>query len=174
MMRIAGLMIAAGVVASAAGCGASSRTMARFDRYGDVDKQAVATPRVAAVAEVKVYYGMAPEGFSLRDNELKAEAGYDHQILGPVVVYWNEHGPTCNEEPELTKRDVIAQLRTTAYQQGGNAVIYALSEIPDDPDKDLCWEVEGSKWPLGRGWVVVAGARTPAPATPAGAPPATP
>jgi hypothetical protein len=171
MMRTVGLMMAC-VLASAAGCrGSDQRTLGRFDGYGDIDKQPLATPRVATAEDIKVFYGTAPEGFSLRDNELKVEGGFDHQILGTIVVQWNEDGKRCDWPPLFTKRDVIAQMRVSAHQQGGTAVIYAHSAIPDSPDPDaICSGIAENKASLGNGWVVVLGGPTKAPAAAPAAP----
>ena len=180
MTRMVGLVMAVCAIGSAAGCGSSSRTVAHFDGYGDIDRQPLATPRVATPEQVKVYYRAAPEGFSLHDSVLEVEAGFDHQILGSIVVRWNDEGPPCSEPPPFTKYDVFAQMRATAHQLGGTAVIYARSAVPDNPDEDeLCTWIEWNSPALGNAWVVVLGgpneaapaATPPLPQAPAAAPP---
>ena len=134
----------------------------RFDNYGDVDAHAASGPAVASPDQVKVFYGTAPAGFTLRENELKVEPGFNHRIVGTVHAVWN--AGAC-WEGEFTKKDVIAVLRSTAQQAGGNAVIYATSAVSDSTEH-VCDEIQGKGGDFGSGWVVVVDPNAaPAPAT---------
>jgi hypothetical protein len=170
-MKLVPALLAAGAALLAA-CSAPLQVRGRFDTYGDVDAGGSA-PAVSA-EPVKVYYGTAPAGFTLRDNELKVEDGFAHRILGTVRVVWDagncDHGG-------FSKKDVVEAMRRTAKERGGNAVIYASSHISDEP-RYVCGEVWG-KDDYGGGWVVVLAetapaAPVPAPAPAAAAAPATP
>jgi hypothetical protein len=167
-MKLVPALLAAGAALLAA-CSAPLQVRGRFDTYGDVDAGGSA-PAVSA-EPVKVYYGTAPAGFTLRDNELKVEDGFAHRILGTVRVVWDKGN--C-DQGSFSKKDVVEAMRRTARERGGNAVIYASSHISDEP-RYVCGEIWG-KDDYGGGWVVVlAATAAPVPA-PAAAPavPATP
>jgi hypothetical protein len=136
------------LVCALAACG-STRT--RFDAYGRVGGGATSGPRAPSVDAVEVYYGTAPDGFSLRDNELTVEPGYDHRILGVAQVI--AEGPCTSSEIDKVK--VLEQLQRSAYDHGGTAVIYAHSNVSDTPvPSQRCEEIKG-KDNVGSGWVVV-------------------
>jgi hypothetical protein len=139
------LLLATGLSA----CAMTMRT--RFDRYGNVDSQEEPRQAVATPADVEVFYGTSPGGFSLRDNELKVEAGYHHRILGTAVVV--QAGGKCGKG-DAAKKDVIDQLRQAAFERGGNAVIYAISYLSDEPVDEDC-KVVRARGSLGSGWVVL-------------------
>jgi hypothetical protein len=161
------LLAASAALALAALAGCATPLRSRFDGYGNVDVASRAAPSVGAAAQVQVFYGTAPAGFSLRDNELEVEAGHDHQILGTVQVLRDEG--YCGVS-QRTKQEVIATLREVAYANGGNAVIYVTSRISAQATpRQVCEEIR-DHLDIGSGWVVVLGA-APAPApTPVAAP----
>jgi hypothetical protein len=143
----------------AAGCATPLTTRARFDTYGEYGAAKRTEPTAAGPDQVRVFMGTAPDGFSLRENELKVEPGFDHHVLGRVrVVYKTGY---C-WDGGATQRDVIAQMKAEAYHQGGDAIIYALSAIETSPTPgELCQSIRDRE-DLGAGWVVVLGDRQPA------------
>jgi hypothetical protein len=152
-------------VAALSGCAAPLRS--RFDGYGNVDAAPGAARSVGAAAQVQVFYGTAPDGFSLRDNELKVEGGHGHRILGTVQVLRDEGHCGVSRR---TKQEVITTLREVAHANGGNAVIYAASRISAHATPgQVCDEIE-DHLDIGSGWVVVLGA-PPAPMPAPVAPP---
>jgi hypothetical protein len=152
-------------LAALAGCATPLRS--RFDGYGNVDAVHRAAPSVGAAAQVQVFYGTAPEGFSLRDNELEVEAGHDHQILGTAQVLRDEGHCGVSQR---SKQEVIATLREIAYANGGSAVIYATSRISAQATpRQVCEEIR-DHLDIGSGWVVVLGAPPAPSAAPAPAP----
>jgi hypothetical protein len=162
------LLAASAALALAALAGCSTPLRSRFDGYGNVDASSRAAPAVGAAAHVQVFYGTAPDGFSLRDNELKVDGGHDHRILGTVQVLRDDGHCGVSQR---TKQEVIAALREVAYANGGNAVIYATSRISAQATpRQVCEEIE-DHLDIGSGWVVVLGAApAPAPARPVAAP----
>ena len=142
-----------------AGCATPLSTRARFDTYGEYGSAQKAEPTAAGPDQVRVFMGTAPDGFSLRENELKVEPGFGHRILGRVrVVYKTGY---C-WDGGATQRDVVAQMKAEAYQHGGDAIIYALSAIETSPTPgELCQSIR-DRDDLGAGWVVVLGNRQPA------------
>jgi hypothetical protein len=139
----------------------------RFDGYGNVDAVRDDGPSVGSAGQVQVFYGTAPAGFSLRDNELEVEDGHNHRILGTVQVLRDE---SCVGS-RRTKKDVIATLREVSYANGGNAVIYATSRISEQPEPGTVCDEIGDHPDIGGGWVVVLGEPDPAPAAALSAPP---
>jgi hypothetical protein len=138
------------LVAMLAGCGETLR--ARFEAFGNIDAARSAGPAVSSAGDVEVFYATAPAGFSLRDNELTVEPGHNHRILGSVRVL-RSPGPCASTE--FTKRDVLEHMRTGAFDNGGNAVVYAQSRIADDATpEERCNAFEG-ELEVGAGWVVV-------------------
>lgn len=79
---------------------------------------------------IRVFYDTSPEGFTLRENELKVEKGYKHQILGRISVRITVG--SCNIKPYATKSNVIHALKEQAAKVGANAIIYAWSALPDE------------------------------------------
>ena len=135
----------------------------RFDRTGVYDPAARATPIVTSAADVKVYYGTSPPGFTLRENELAVESGYSHQILGTIKVLYEDGSCYAGHG---TKADLIRYLQESAFANGGNAVIYARSGLPDVQPKEgeLC--VPYGDEDFGGGWAVVLREPPAAPADP--------
>lgn len=157
---------AALAVSTLVACGASKPGVTplvvhgRFDAYGDYDNTPPSPPVVAYTDDVKIYYGMAPDGFAASDRDLQVETGYGHRVIGTVRVVRSEGDCTRGI---FRKRDVIDAMRVAAFQRGGNAVIYATSNVSDDP-VDVCAEIDG-RADYGGGWIVVLGA-PPASETP--------
>jgi hypothetical protein len=141
------------------------QTKARFDQVGEYRGESKAAPITASPDAVKVFYGTSPPGFSLKDNELKVEPGFHHQILGTVKVVY-ESG-SCGDGGLLSKADVIRLLRESAHAHGANAVIYAHSEPDETPS------CESDDNVFGAGWAVVLSDDAP-PAAPTPAAPSTP
>ena len=151
--------------AGSLGCAAYVPARTRFDAYGDYDAPRTTTAIVATAADVKVYYGTAPAGFTLRDHELDVEPGFGHRVLGTVKLsdndgkclykeYWSdEQSPTGRYD----KQHVITQLRTRARDAGGNAIIYVASEVTDDGDAAWTCAAVARGDDLGSAWVVVLG-----------------
>ncbi len=139
----------------------------RFDRSGVYDPNVKATPIVASPDDVKIFYGTSPPGFTLKENELAVEASFSHQILGTIKVEYVEG--FCFKGGG-TKADVIHYMQRAAFENGGNAVIYAHSALPDvQPKQDeVCKPYDEQNF--GTGWVVVlkdpALGAAPAPAAP--------
>ena len=160
-------------MATALGCGPlPTLGKGRFDAVGEYRPMAKTTPRAASPRAVKVFYGTSPAGFSLRDNELKVEPGFGHQILGTVSVREGDQhcsneqiGATSGAPIPYRKNDVIAQMQETAYEHGGTAVIYAESYLSDQADGDERCKVLERHAAYGNGWVVVLG-DAPQPAAP--------
>ncbi len=173
LLSIILLSLAAGSI----GCGPAVFSSTRFDAYGEYDASRTSAPIVATPQDVRVFYGTGPDGFSLRENELKAEPGFGHRILGTVKLVdidgacaINDYAPseTGLTPASLTfdKKHVVTELRTKAREAGGNAIIYVHSEVPDVADgQQTCAAVKRGE-ALGSAWVVVLGA-APA-AAPAG------
>jgi hypothetical protein len=140
---------------SLVGCSGLS-LQARYDAYGVYGaKSAVAEKRAKSADEVAVFIGTSPEGFTLRDNELAVESGYDHQILGQVKVI--RDGGLC--DVGVTNKDgVIKAIQRKAWDVGGSAVVYAHSELPDDPTYGEACRILANAKDFGGGWVVVLGA----------------
>jgi hypothetical protein len=132
----------------------------RFDAYGDYDATPPSRPTVEYTDDVSIFYGMAPDGFAAGDRDLRVEAGYGHRVIGTVRVVRTEGD--CSKGV-FRKRDVIDAMRVAAFQRGGNAVIYATSNVSDEPT-DVCAELDG-RLDFGGGWIVVLG-DAPAPEAP--------
>jgi hypothetical protein len=134
----------------------------RFDHVGEITSSADAAARtiVPNAEAVRVFYETAPAGFSLKDNELRVEAGYEHQVLGVVRVV--PRTGNCVDGGSIAKPEVIRLLRETAYQHGANAVIYAMS-VPDEQPRCTLDQV-------GSGWAVVLREAKPSVPPPASTP----
>jgi hypothetical protein len=137
---------------------------AKFSETGEMGTSG--SPPLSDVGEagqVKVFYASAPDGFSLKDNELKVEPGFRHHILGTVEVKYN--AGACDDVRDLGRpRDYIAELmKRRAHLAGANAVIYAVIDVSGDDDgkelSKLCTsrELNRSLFELSfaRGWAVV-------------------
>lgn len=147
------------VLALLSGCFAVS-LKARYDATGELGSHRDSAPTVEA-DDVRVFYDSAPAGFSLAENELKVEVGYQHSILGKVRVTFGEG--SCAMEPYVSKDRVIGTLQEAAASAGANALIYATSTIPNGlsgpfgPD-GACTALEEARRQgpnLGFGWAVV-------------------
>ncbi len=136
---------------------------ARFDRVGLVtgnEKNTATTPP----EDIKVYYGNSPEGFSLKENELKVEPGFSHRILGPVSV-GDDYG-SCYEldkyKPNISK-SLENLVRDKASKVGANAVIYYSTDVTQDDTagdfRRLCLKrrdrMNNLEYSYARGWAVV-------------------
>jgi len=174
-LRASLAFVACSVVAACAPPLWGSYGKGRFDATGEYHDGARAVPVVAKPEDVRVFYGSAPDGFTLRDNELRVEPGYTHRIVGTAKVI---PGPVhCDHEADDTanpggygKRQVLAQLRTTAYENGGNAIIYAESYVANNPSprdganrRERCDALK-RYGRYGSAWVVVLGDAPAAPA----------
>ncbi|MEZ4360473.1 MAG: hypothetical protein R3B48_09845 [Kofleriaceae bacterium] len=133
----------------------------------------VAAVAVAANAEaVQVFYASSPAGFTLRENELKVEDGFNHRIIGIVKL---RRAAGAFENCNVVQADAIAAMQQGAYTNGANAVVYATSPLATEPDQLICQRAfEAGEF--GSGWAVVLGGGTPAsaPPTPVAAPAAPP
>jgi hypothetical protein len=131
-----------------------------------------AKPSVASPDQVLVFHQNAPDGFTLRENELKVEAGYAHLILGTVEVHYAS-GYCHVVDDYMPNADFAVQriVREQAFRSGANAnaVIYFESALrPNAPALDLT-ELCKSRNHVGSaayatGWFVVVAARPAAPA----------
>jgi hypothetical protein len=156
MMRLGSLVIG---VALLSGCSAVA-LKARYDATGELGHSAPAAASVKA-EDVRVFYDSAPAGFSLKDNELKVEEGYQHKILGKVRV--SSGGGSCDVQPYVTKKAILSALRERAAREGANAVIYTSSSVPDGIDSaygsdGACSALATARRrgpDLGFGWAVV-------------------
>jgi hypothetical protein len=169
-MRLPTTCLAVIGLALSLGACTSLKATGRFDSYGEMDGRRRSFIAVTSPDAIKVFYGTSPAGFSLRENELKVEPGYNHRIIGTARAVFVDGNCALGD---FTKDDVLAILRKTAQEAGGNAIIYVTSVVSDRP-KDLCQEVKGAtNDELGFGWVVVL-ADTPPPPEPAAPPSPTP
>jgi hypothetical protein len=134
----------------------------RFDAYGDYDASRAVEPAVEYTDDIKIFYGTAPDGFSAGERDLKVADGYGHRVLGTVRVVRSEG--VC-AKGIFRKRDVIDAMRVAAFERGGNAVIYATSNVSDEPS-NVCGEVAG-RADYGGGWIVLLGEPEAAEAPPA-------
>ena len=102
--------------------------------------------------EVRVFAATAPDGFTLRDNELEVEEGYGHRVLGIVRAIYRRGN--CLHGGPTSSRDVYSVLQEAAAAEGADAVIYATSRIPPDATPtDIC-QADGD---YGQGWAVLLG-----------------
>jgi hypothetical protein len=162
-MKRRGALLAA-VVVSACAYVPPPATRGRFDAYGEYDPDRRVSASVVKAVDVRVFYGTAPAGFSLRDNELTVEPGFGHRILGTVRVEWTGeracwgYRDTYDKRTTMpvTKPKAIEQMKAIAASQGGDAIIYVSSRISDEPlDGEVCSLLrEGHRGDLAAGWVV--------------------
>ena len=121
-------------------------------------------PTVASPHEVRVYYKSSPPGFTLGENELEVEPGFDHRILGELKVRGDGTVNDCGGEGSPGQKDVFAKLQAVAHAVGANAVIYAYSEVAQTGRFMDCRNaLERNEF--GGGWAVVVSAEhlTPVP-----------
>jgi hypothetical protein len=147
-LRLSALALSA---VSASGC-APFRYDSRFDAVGEYRAPSQVSPIVPSADAVKVYYASAPPGFSLRENELKVETGYKHQILEMVL---SKGGGTWGIGETPKKSTVMRELQKCAYEQGGNAVIYADSRIGEATSAWTMPREVAETNKFGSGWIVV-------------------
>ena len=133
-----------------------------FNRIGEYQIKTKKKPIVKTPEEIKVYLNSSPDGFSLKENELKVEPGYKHKILGSLKVkYLNG---SCSTGPNAGKPEVlITILKERAYKEGGNAIIYTYNHFPDDATQsDICRSISEKRqsrvitdFSFAGGWLVV-------------------
>jgi hypothetical protein len=112
--------------------------------------------KATQVDEVRVFFASAPEGFSLKENELKVLTGYRHRILGKLKVIGAKQHPQCWDYPDPEerkwyedvfdyagglrpdKKTMLVFLKERAKEVGANAIIYVYSELPDESSDAAC------------------------------------
>ena len=166
-----------------ANCGSPLILRADYRPVG-LNTQAAGRPIVPSPAEVLVFHQNAPDGFTLRENELSVEPGFQHRILGPVEVRYDRGHCNRARDFKAPVKDLEWLIRHRAHSVGANAVIYYVSELAPGATwrelKDLCmtraYAGTQHEFHYARGWAVVlsdarppakAPAPAPAPALPA-------
>ncbi|MGM0568984.1 MAG: hypothetical protein ACQESB_07215, partial [Elusimicrobiota bacterium] len=108
------------------------------------------------------------DGFTLRENELQVSEGYDHEILGEIKIYHKKYSPgvlswifsiptfgvsiLAMQNRMFGSYDrnlLINDLKKKSFEKGGNAVIYALTNVTGDGKFKM-----NTTAPLARGWSV--------------------
>lgn len=127
----------------------------RFDPVGQ-NTGATSKPSVQSPADVSVYFANSPDGFTLRENELTVENGYDHRIMGRLTVLYVEG--FCDVDPPPSREVIEAELQRRARNVGANAVIYAWSFYPTASEYSEDYEPCDLGRPIskivGKGWAV--------------------
>ena len=141
---------------------------AQFASVG-LEREGPPVPIVSSAADIAVHHGSSPNGFTLRDNELKVEPGYDHQILGTIQVRYDQGWCKWTKPFEPNPRAALVELmREKALAKGANAIIYADSVLteessPEDLER-ICFERARSSNLLSAsfatGWAVILVKRT--------------
>ena len=166
------------IIVALSGCAAPSFST-RFRRVGIEGATPPPASGVAVADAVAVYNNTSPKGFSLAENELTVEEGYDHKIMGFVEVWYKDGTCEAGDGTNYSRTTIIRALKERAFQEGGNSVIYADAQITEDLGDDCDHYLEFKKrgvWqrPWGHGWVVFvaksSATGTPPAPTPAPAP----
>lgn len=172
-------------IATLSGCIPAVRFAVQPDyaAVGLVSQDTAKTSRIPA-QNVRVYYLSSPDGFTLRDNELTVEEGYEHVVLGRIRLRplerdddWTEEiggkehkisssclkardrrfeqwNITDTERERVNKNLILDLLREEAGKVGANAVIYAYSAIGETLNDSDCREA-WEKGSFGGGWAVI-------------------
>lgn len=159
-MKLAVLLV---LVLALAAC-PSATLRPEFTPIGPQRGAIAVAPVVASAEKVEVYFASAPAGFSLRENEVKVEAGFQHEILG-IIKLWPDQRGECR----LSQESAVSLMRKVGYEIGANAVIYMQSDLPQAGIPAQCSRVL-AVGNAGEGWaVIVRPVAQPAPvsATPA-------
>ncbi|MEO0461435.1 MAG: hypothetical protein AAF219_11375 [Myxococcota bacterium] len=132
-------------------CGAAQLD-SHFQAYGELGAAKPSGPSVAAAEDVRVFMGMAPDGFSLRENELTVEEGYGHEVLGRVFA---TRGLGLCDVGDISPELVGEALRSAAFPTGANAVIYAQSDVAESASgAEQCQIIRNNGGRVGSGWAV--------------------
>jgi hypothetical protein len=123
-----------------------------FNPVGRMDAFQNKPKAVNSYQDILVYLKSAPEGFTLKENELKIEEGFDHIILGEIKVFIKRPYDAITEIINA-KYKTIEELKQAAFEKGANAIIYCVTNISNDPS-----EAEFKRavaLGFGSGWAVI-------------------
>ena len=133
------------------GCGGQLKT--RFVPAGEYvpNQQAKVSHSVGSAGEVKIYFGPVA-GFSLNEDELSVEKGFGHTVVGYIKVVYDKG--MCDAS-EADKNTVVQKLQQAAFAHGANAVVYAHSNLGENPGFfDVC-KYMNKREGYGHGWAVI-------------------
>ncbi len=122
------------------GCGFALKPLkmqAKFKEVGEIRSAEKIVFAVDKAEDVKIFYGNSPDGFSLKENELKVEDGFGHRILGTVEIRYKDG--TCHKNDQFSEKprsDFFRLMRQRAFEKGASALIYVSSELAGDDDLD--------------------------------------
>jgi hypothetical protein len=151
MIKIRQLFCSSLLLVVLTGCAAQLKS--RFVPAGEYvsGQQTNASPSVGSPKEIKVFYGPV-EGFTLNEDELMVEKGFNHRILGYIKIVYDKG--MC-DSGKADKNTVIQALQQSAFSHGANAVLYAHSNLTENPDFwDVC-NYMNKKEGYGHGWAVI-------------------
>jgi hypothetical protein len=130
MLRMLKNILLVGVLCLGTGC--ALKIQSYFEPVGKLSAGRLATPIVGTPDKIELYLRSSPDGFSLAENELSVEKGFEHAVLGLIRVGYGS-GP-CNVG-NLGRQDLLNALQQKGYDVGANAVVYAHTEWTDGTKK---------------------------------------
>jgi hypothetical protein len=105
--------------------------------------------------DIAVYLKSAPEGFTLKENELQVKDGYNHKVLGEVKVLLANPPEDSDWISDYKKAKQYSknELQKEAFERGANAIIYCVITTSDEPTQkeiDLALAIG-----FATGWAVI-------------------
>lgn len=155
------------LIATAVGCFTQPiRLRAEYTPMGPVGETQPVRTEARSPDNVRVWYKTSPDGFTLGENELQVEAGFQHIILGEIIVVRQDgycdlpletvNTPDGRRYRYTNQRDVLAALRQKASLIGANAVVYAYSNLKQKSERfDACQPLRRPDQEYGGGWAVI-------------------
>ncbi len=164
MLRIFIMLIVLTLLVSLSSCSAFGKfgVKAELVRYG-LQEGGKLEPIVSSEDDIKLYIGSSPSGFTLKDNELEVEEGYNHKIIGRIKGHTGNfeedgqkyYGHTCRRSKKNGSNTVYMWLKKAAYKGGANAIIFAYSTLPEEITGGSACYLAITNDDFGGGWAVV-------------------
>lgn len=153
-------------------CSTSRIYHAEFNPVGRLGKENKNIITLNNPDEVAIYIKSSPEGFTLKENELQIEDGYDHTIIGEININKTTYSPESKRrmllwgiptfgygalfmmrKPKEAKDRTIEALQAKAFEKGANAVIYCVINVSNDVTNGELTKAHIDGY--GYGWAVV-------------------
>ncbi len=132
--------------------GCALKLRSEFNPVGKYDSVLANKPIVSSHSEISIYLKSAPDGFTLKENELQVEEGYNHKVLGEVNIV-HKSGFSDVGISHL-KSQVVDKFKQSAYETGANAVIYCVVNVSEKSNR---FETKRAcTIGFGSGWAVIA------------------
>ena len=113
------------------------KVQAKYKEVGEIGSIENVVRAVDKPEDVRLFYANSPAGFSLKENELKVEDGFEHRILGTISIrYKDGHCIKMDQFSENPRNDFFQLMRQKAFEKGANALIYVSSELSGDDDRE--------------------------------------